>query len=145
MPYKKLIGRTIGEYRQIFIKTYCDKDHPIKTFDGIIVQFYPNMFEHSFYESANWKKKDKSIFSVNRAEKVMWIKDVLEDKTADLRCGWNKKKKSYQKVRRVAIVKNNYVVIIQIFDELKARFITAYEADKSITKILSSPKWEGLK
>jgi len=145
MPYKRLVGKSHEEYEQIFIKFYCDKDDPIKTFDGITVQFYPGMFKHAFFESANWKKNDKSIFSVKRAEKIMWIKDALEDKTADLRYGWNKKTKSYQKVRRVAIVKNNYVVIIQIFDKLKARFITAYEADKSITKVLSSPKWKGLK
>jgi hypothetical protein len=145
MPYQKLRGKTIEEYCQIFIETYCNKKNPIITFDDITVKFYSDMFEHAFYESANWKKGDKTLFSFNRAERILWIKDALEDSTAILKVGWDKENKSYNYSRRVAIVKNNYVVIIWIRSEKEAKFITAYEAYDSISSILSGPDWEGFK
>ena len=54
-----------------------------------------------------------------------------------------KKKKKYSKNRRVAIISGDYVVIIQLNNKMtKANIVTAYVADKSISKILSAPKWE---
>ena len=44
---------------------------------------------------------------------------------------------------RVAIVKNMYVVIIRLKSEKDSKFITAYWADNSISKILAMPKWVG--
>lgn len=139
MPYSKLRGKSIEEYRSIFDETYCKV--PITTFDGISVKFYSNMFDHAFYESDNKKERDKSLFSYNRAEKIMWIKETLEDPTAILKQGWIKKTKKYSNSRRVAIVKNNYVVVIVLYGVRRARFITAYEAYDSIDKILKSPDW----
>jgi len=141
MPYKKLRGKSVDEYRSLFDETYCMA--PITTFDGIEVKFYPNMFEHAFYESYDNMKKDKSLFSYNRAEKIMWIKETLEDPTAILKQGYLKKTKSYTDSRRVAIVKNDYVVIIRFYDISfkKAKFITAFEAYNSINEILGSPDW----
>jgi hypothetical protein len=141
MLYQKLRNKTIDEYRQIFNELYCNSSNPINTFDKIKVKFYPDMFDHAFFESRNRIKGDKSIFSYNRAEKILWIKDALEDPTAILKVGWDKKNKTYTYYRRVAIVKNNYVVIIWLKNEVAAKFITAYEAYDSINLILSSPDW----
>jgi hypothetical protein len=47
-------------------------------------------------------------------------------------------------ISRVAIVKNDYVVIIWLKNSKEAKFITAYVADNSIEKIRKSPKWERL-
>ncbi len=63
--------------------------------------------------------------------------------------GWDRKKKRYNKKRRVAIVMGNYVVIIQLKGSGKAKFITAYLADKkgikgrpaTIDLIRRGPKW----
>jgi hypothetical protein len=71
----------------------------------------------------------------------MWIKETLQDPTAILKKGWIRERKSYTNSRRVAIVKNNYVVIIVLYAVRRARFITAYEANDSIDKILDSPDW----
>ena len=139
MPYKKLRGKGEQEYRDIFDETYCKS--PIITFDGISVKFFSNMFDHAFHESADKRQGDKSLFSYNRAEKIMWIKETLEDPTAILKQGWMRGTKSYTSSRRVAIVKNNYVVVIVLFGVRRARFITAYEAYGSIDKILNSPDW----
>ncbi|MCC6411601.1 MAG: hypothetical protein IT270_08080 [Saprospiraceae bacterium] len=128
-------------YRKLFEETYCDHSKKIITFDKIEVSFHPAQFDHAFFESADRKLADKSSFSPVRAERIMWIKDTLEDSTSDLRIGWDKKKKSYDSSRRVAIVKGNYVVVIWLKNATAAKFVTAYEADTSIGKILASPKW----
>ena len=138
----KLISES--DYKQLYLTYYCDPNKPIKTFDGITVKFFPDKFEHAFYESNDRQLGDKGKFSLIRAERILWIKDTLEDPSADLRVGWDKKFKTYDKSRRVAVVKNNYVVVIWVRNNSEAKFVTAYEADNSINKILASPKWTGL-
>lgn len=143
MAYKKIKSYkfTEDELRQIWQEEYCSQK--IFTFDNIEVKFFPEMFDHCFYESANRKKKDKSILSLNRLEKIYWIKETLQDKDALLKQGWIKKNKSYTNSRRVTLVKGNYIVVILIFKKNKARFITAYEVDndENLEDIKSSPDW----
>ena len=64
---------------------------------------------------------------------------------ADLYVGYESKTKSYTRSKRVAVVKNNYVVVIQIYADKKAKFITAYVADELIDKIKNGPKWSDTK
>nr|WP_294899397.1 hypothetical protein [uncultured Pedobacter sp.] len=130
------------ELRELWNVEYCES--AIFTFDKVRVQFFANMFDHCFYESSNRKNKDKSILSYNRLEKIFWIKDALTDPDAVLKVGWDSKEKTYNQSRRVALVKNNYVVIIVIFKEKKARFITAYEIEEeeNLAKILDSPNFK---
>ncbi len=145
MAYKKLKPHLIAEVRreaemrEIWKNEYCKK--PIETFDGVLVRFYEDMFDHCFFESANRIAKDKSILSLNRLEKMLWIKSVLQDKDAVLKKGWDNVEKIYFKDRRVAIVKDNYVVIIRFTGVLKAKLITAFEKN-DIENILESPDFE---
>lgn len=145
MEYKKLKPHLLAEefreleMRKLWKKEYCLAD--IETFDGVKVKFYEDMFDHCFYESDNRKKKDKSILSLNRLEKMLWIKDTLQDGTAILKKGWDTKEKEYFKDRRVAIVKDNYVVIIRFTGVLKAKLVTAYEKN-DIDNILEAPDFE---
>lgn len=143
MKYKKIKSYeyTEDELRKLWHETYCLA--PIITFDRIIVKFYETMFDHAFFESANHKQKDKSILSLNRCEKILWIKDTLQDPEAILKRGWNKKAKSYENSRRVALIKKDYLVIILIYAEKKARFITAYQVDdnRNLDRIKNSPDW----
>ena len=99
------------------------------------------MFDHIFYESFDRRKKDKSILSFNRLEKIYWIKDALRDPDAVLKMGWNNKQKRYFKNRRVAVVKGNYVVIIRFVGYMKAKLVTAYEK-KDISNILASKDFD---
>ena len=48
MAYKKIKSYLMSEaeLRQLWSETYCNS--PIKTFDGIKVKFFSNMFEHAF-------------------------------------------------------------------------------------------------
>jgi hypothetical protein len=150
MSYKKIKPHTLdeatreGDLRLLWKDVYCDSTKPIHTFDGILVKFYEHMFDHCFYESANNKAKDKSILSLNRLEKLHWIKDTLEDTTSLLKQGWDKDRKAYIANRRVTLVKGNYIVIISINRlRTQARFITAYEIqnEDKIIEIQKSPDW----
>jgi len=136
--YKKIKPYRYSEekLRQLWSKEYCEQK--IFTFDNIEVKFYEDMFDHTFFESANRIRKDKSILSLNRLEKILWIKDTLQDDEAILKQGWDSKNKEYYKNRRVAIVKGNYVVIIRFTGLLKAKFVTAYEKS-DINNVLNSP------
>lgn len=133
---------TIEEYKDYFIKKYCNQE--IYTHDKLRVKFYPDQFEHAFYESENRKKRDKSIFSYERAKRMPWIRSVLEDKEAQMYIGWDRDKKKYNEDRRISIITpENYVVVLNIIAEDKAKFITAYVASKTnAQKIRSAPKWK---
>lgn len=145
MAYKKLKPHLIAEeireakMRKLWHDEYCIKE--IETFDEVKVKFYDDMFDHCFYESANRIEKDKSILSLNRLEKMLWIKDTLQDGHAILKKGWDNYHKTYYENRRVAIVKENYVVIIRFTGILKARLVTAYEKN-DVENILENPDFE---
>lgn len=142
MEYKKLKPYLIDEQfreeemRKIWKEEYCLSE--IETFDAIKVKFYEDDFDHCFFESYNRKRKDKSILSLNRLEKMLWIKETLQDESAILKKGWDTAQKKYYTNRRVAIVKGNYIVIIRFTAVLKARLVSAYEKN-DIENILQSP------
>ena len=116
MKYRKIKSHQLSEadMRKMWGEEYCLTE--IETFDRIMVKCYADMFDHIFYESFDRIEKDKSILSLNRLEKMLWIKDVLQDRGAILKKGWNSKDKEYFKDRRVAIVKGYYVVIIHLLE-----------------------------
>jgi hypothetical protein len=144
MSYKKIKAYNYSEIelREIWKTEYCLTS--IETFDCVKVKFYEDMFDHVFFESKDRKEKDKSILSLNRLEKIYWIKDCLTDSSAILKQGWDTKNKEHFKDRRVAIVKGNYVVIIRFTGFLRAKLITAYEKS-DIENILNAPDFQKTK
>jgi hypothetical protein len=134
----KVLYATEEEYRQHFFRIYCGG--PIKTFDGIEVWFNKRDFEHCMFESSK-RDGNKDKFSKDRSERIDWIKATLENPAAELYQGWDKQKKRADPDSRVAVVYEEYVVIIQILNEKRAQFRTAYLADNSIGKIKGMPKW----
>ena len=141
MDYRRIKPQnyTKEQLRELWRVEYCEQ--PVYTFDHVRVSFYEDMFDHAFYESEDRKRKDKSILSYNRLEKIYWIKATLQDENAILKKGWDNQSKAYFKDRRVAIVKCNYVVIIRFTGFLKAKFVTAFEKE-NINNILSGPDFE---
>ena len=133
-----------AECKKYFIENYCNAE--ISTHDGITVSFHADMFEHAFYIRAQKKwKSQKDHFSVDRGERIDWIKYVLNDPTIIPRQGYDKARKKSDNSRRVAfLTPNNYVVIIQLLGKKKARFVTAYLVDGPdvANKINSSPVWD---
>jgi len=133
---------TVAEYRAHYERIYCRGT--IMTFDGIRVHFSPTNFGHMFYESSA-RNGCKDIFSLVRARRIDWIKLTLEHPKASLFDGWNKGVDKYDSSRRVAVVYEDFVVIIELKlkseGAFKAKFVTCYQADNSINKIRQSPKW----
>ncbi|MEN8131268.1 MAG: hypothetical protein ABFS45_13955 [Pseudomonadota bacterium] len=138
MAYPPLVHyATEQEYRVHFERVYCRG--PIQTFDGITVRFRKDQFYHCFFESVNTKD---DTFSPRRAERINWIKAALQDQNAELRLGWDNRKKRPANDRRVAIVVGNYVVIIRIYRRKSAEFITTFVAgQRTINQIRTNPLW----
>ncbi len=133
---------TEAEYRQHYEREYCRS--VVTTFDGIRVYFSPSKFLHAFYESTN-RDGQKDSFSPVRAQRIDWIKATLESPQADIYKGYDKNKGLYDDTRRVAVVYEDFVVIISLSlkrdGTLKGNFVTCYQADNSIGKIRTSPYW----
>lgn len=144
-----IVYESVDFYKKIYKKFYCKNS--ICTFDGIEVRFFVSAFEHAFFESNSRKLADKAKFSYKRANRIYWIKWVLQSNEAEIYIGYNTKTKKYDNNRRVAVCIEEYVVIIEIdrANNKKAKFVTAYIADganskgeKAIQLIRSSPKWK---
>lgn len=120
---------------------YCSG--PIQTFDDIMVRFDKRDFLHLFFESSK-RDRNKDVFSSRRAERIDWIKAALQDPAAELYQGYDNEKKTSKPDRRVCVVSGDYVVIIDILDEKRAKIITAFVIDdpEVLNSIRSSPKWK---
>lgn len=133
---------TVAEYRAHYERVYCRGN--IQTFDGIRVFFGAGKFGHMFYESTA-RDGRKDVFSPVRAQRIDWVKATLERPDADLFEGWDKGAQRYDSTRRVAVVYENFVVVVamglKLDGSLKANFVTCYQADNSIGKIRASPIW----
>lgn len=144
MNYPPLVKyRTKKEYRDHYERIYCHG--PITSFDNIRVRFRKDLFDHCFFESTQ-RNQIKNHFSEHRSERIDWIKAALQDKDAELYVGWDKRRKRYDDMHRVAIVVLNYVVVIRLTGFGKAVFVTAYVADSesTIERIRRSPKWNAM-
>ncbi|CAD0357214.1 hypothetical protein [Xanthomonas hortorum] len=133
---------TSAEYRQHYERVYCRGN--IQTPDEIRVYFDARKFGHAFYESAG-RDGQKDTFSEVRAQRIDWIQATLTHPDAILFQGWDKTAGQVDPTRRVAVVYEDFVVVIALSlkrdSVLKANFITCYQADSSIGKIRSSPTW----
>lgn len=133
---------SVDEYLKHYQRVYCHGR--IYTFDEIRVYFHVDKFGHMFYESSA-RDGRKDVFSIVRAQRIDWIKYTLGHPKADLYQGWIKNARRHDPVRRVAVVYEQFVVVVSLWKKLdgslKANFLTCYQADNSISKIRSSPKW----
>ena len=141
MPPALVHYSTEQAYRDHYERCYCRTE--IKTFDGLRVYFPKQQFDDAFFESADRRARDKSVFSRDRAERIDWIRAALEDAKAELYQGWDRDRKVTDRDRRIALVYNTYVVVLLVRRKRNsATFITAYVAGAStIQKIRSSPRW----
>jgi len=129
------------EYQQRFLRKYCS-NRPITTHDGIQVKFHKSHFRHAFYEAANRQPRDKSVFSLERAERIDWIEVALADSAAQLHVGYDKRKRKPDPSRRVSVSNGNYVVVIEMKKKGGAVFVTAFCAGpRTLAKIKANPEW----
>lgn len=129
------LGST-AEYRALFIDAYCERS-PLATFDSTDVWFTPTDFEHAFYDGPG-----KFSFSWDRAERIDWIHNALKDPTAELYLGLDRYGDCYTTRRRVCLVNNDYVVIVEFSGPEQADFVTAFIArPDAVAKIRQGPSW----
>ena len=122
-------------YREHFFYEYCLT--PVETFDGTTVTFHSEDFDHAFFEG-----DFKGEFSWLRAERIDWIRKVLQDRRAELYPGWDTSRKVHDFNRRVCIVNGDYVVVTEFIAPDEARFVTAYIATRSrVRKLREAPQW----
>lgn len=135
---------SVKEYRDYYERQYCRGT--IITADGIRVYFRPQKFGHAFYENSQRRKGPKDEFSFVRAQRMSWIRLTLEHPDAQLYMGWNKDARNFEEDRRLSVVYEDFVVIIELSIDfkgsLKANFVTCYQADQSMAKIRQSPPWD---
>lgn len=144
--YRQLVAKdyTEEEFREMWRSNYCRQ--VIYTFDGIRVRFYDSHFDHTFYESSDRRQANKDVLSPRHLSRILWIKDALEDPETEIHVGYLSKSHSKSGKRRVTLVKGNYVVVIQLYKEKEANFITAFVGDEeTIKKVKSDPLWPGTK
>lgn len=129
-------------YRAHYERTLCRGG--IFTHDGIRVSFRKTEFDHAFFESSD-RRGANDLFSLERAMRMDWIPVALADPSIPCFQGWDRKKRRHDPTRRVAVVINDFVVVMGIWRTrgaiLKANFITCFRADNSIGKIRQSPLW----
>ena len=129
-----------GSYRKYYVTHYCNI--PITTFDGIAVHFYPERFDHAFFRDCSPTSGDKASFDLQRAERIRWIRHVLQGPFVEL----FRRVMPNSKIMRIALEPTTpYVVVIQMNtrDPMRARFVTAYIVDSgsALSKMRSNPKW----
>ena len=127
-------------YRGFFFSTYCVR--PIETHDGISVRFRKDIFGHIMQESSN-RDGVKDTLSLQRAERLGWIKIALQDPSLQFKAGWDNKKKIYDHRRRITIMIDNFVVVIRLKSAKEADFVTCYVADdvRTQAKLRNTPDW----
>ncbi len=124
MSYPPLVAyASVDEYRVHFEQVYCQR--PVITFDAIPVRFRKNDFDHAFFESSH-RDGVKDTFSVLRSERIDWIKHTLQDPSSDLYVGWDGKRKRHDRSRRVAVVQENYVVVVRLNRGAEESFIGSF-------------------
>ncbi len=131
---------SLAIYQGYFNATYCLK--PLVTHDGFSVRFRKSDFNHCAYESSR-RDGYKDVFSPQRAERLGWLREALQDPNLKLRAGWDKDKRRYDHKRRVTIMIEDFVVVIRMKSAKEADFVTCYVADDPDTKskILGGPDW----
>ena len=143
MPPELLILACEMKYQEYYEEEYCKC--PILTHEGIPIYFSKYKFDHAFYESSD-RRGANDVFSNVRAQRMGWIKEILQSPTATLYQGWNKKEKAYDPCGRVAFEYEQFVVVVRLSlksdGSLKGNFITCYQADNSLAKIKQSPLWD---
>lgn len=139
-----VVYATWQEYLDHYKREYCRST--VITHDGIRVYFTEQRFQHAFWRISR-HKGPKDTFDPKRAERIDWIKAVLISTEALLLQGWNNYTKSYEPERRVSILVDDYIVVVEMCfgrnGELRANFVTAFVAadEKTQGKVQTAPPW----
>jgi len=131
---------TEADYRAHYTRVYCNAGSPIQTHDGYRVYFPRYQFDHAFHRTDRSTLQKTTVLALDRAERIDWIRWVLQNPGLDTYRGWDNQKKRPRGDRRV-IVYGNYVCIIQKDRKGRVMFVTAYVADAVALRLVrGNPK-----
>jgi hypothetical protein len=146
-PLLQLDAASIEElkeaYRQIFLETYIidksGKEVLVCDWLGNRIRFnpHPSYFNHAFSESSSYRFKhgEHDIpFSLGRAQRIMWIKEVLAATrgTVERRHQIKTDSRGRPKKRRILLVtEEQYCVVLEETETMGVLdFVTAFKADR---------------
>lgn len=137
-----LVLPDVDDYRQHYTDALVSQT--VYTFDHIRVRFHASSFGHAFFESANRRAGDKSVFARPRAERMPWIRATLESPEATVLAGWLRDKTTVSHDRRAVVVVGEYAVIISLGPRINTgTFVTAFPLSHDTAgKLLKSPPWD---
>jgi hypothetical protein len=139
MSYQLLKLTEWESYKDHWLGNIANKV-PIETHDGISVSFNKNDFWHFFFKEGDGPERDR--FAWDRGERMNWVKECIQDSNATLKFGWDNANKRTDFNRRVSVIQGNYIVVVRMVAEYKARGVTAYPIDSSgLAKLLLQPDW----
>ena len=149
MPVPPLLNLSDeADYRRHFDLSYV-RGSAVVTPDGIWVRFYPEQFDHAFYDHAYHGKSSpqaqrRDTFDFQRAERMDWLRAVLTDPSVE----------RYRDIRHskgfwcvVVEPTTPYVVAFKLMKRQppQARFITAFVVDRPweyLQKVRRMPTWQ---
>ena len=141
MPYRPLlILPDEAAYRSRYETDYVQQS-PLVMHDGMRARFYPEAFDHAFYQETDRRGNPiPPVFSNERAERLLWIAECLSDAALP----------NYRRVmprgevRRIILVQTEpYVVVLRAVRGNSAKFLTAYaiQRTRTLTGIQGNPPW----
>ncbi len=145
-PLLRFTGSSSDEikekYREIFLQTYVRASNGnqiiIKDWNGNRIHFVSGIFDHAFSEASDYRFGcgiHDVPFSLNRARRILWIKEVLSASAGTIERWGQMRKDSRGKLskRRVlVVVEEKYVVVLEETEKGKElHFISAFPADVS--------------
>lgn len=140
VPYTQLLTLVDEQAYRDYYKQHFVSKSPIITFDGIAVRF--RLSHHVELLRKEPEPNTLRIFCQQRAERLPWVLEALQDPDADIYFGYDKSRKRVDFNRRVAIVNWNYAVIIRLAGKGKAEFISAYPMDDGpLALARTNPRW----
>jgi len=131
-------------YRRAYEERYCARG-PLLTHDRMSVFFYPDAFDHAFFQDTDRRgAKITPVFIFPRAKRLLWIEACLEDVSLP----------SYSRImpweeeRRLILVPTEpYLVVIRDVRReaggTSGKFLTAYPVTSrlALSKMRGNPVW----
>ena len=133
----------IAAYRQVYLDTYVfdgnGKKRVFTDWTGAQITFAAGAFDHAFTKARNYREGTcvhDGGFDHERAQRILWIAEVLAASTGTIQRYTQTKKDSrgrYKKRRTYVVVDESYVVVL---DDPKKEgqpfhFVTAIPANRS--------------
>lgn len=146
-PLMDLDGATEDDQRDSCFRLYVEhyvrdakgREPEIRDWHGRRVKFHRFTFDHAFSEASNYRNSagvHDLPFSVRRAQRLLWIKEVVAGAAGTIEVRGQERQDSrgrLQKRRTLIVLDERYVVVLQVSkkDGYDFEFVSAFPADRA--------------